>query len=265
MYTAQKLSVSIGNQPILTDVNFSVKARTLTGIVGPNGSGKSTLLRALSGALPYTGSLLLDGNEIRSWNRKALARRVAVLQQQTSVYFDFTVVDFVLLGRLPHKGWLERDHASDRQIVDEVLENLELSSLRHRSLFSLSGGERQRVLLAQALVQQTDILILDEPTTHLDVYHQFELLSRVKSEIDLGKTVIAVFHDLSLALRFADDVLALQNGRLAALGPAHDTLTPELIRSVFRMEATLAGSDLSSSHIHYLHSVSHENIHENRG
>ncbi len=254
-YSALHLNVSLTGRRILRDLAFDVPAASFTGIVGPNGSGKTTLLRTLSGALGYEGRLLLEGREVRDWERRALARKVAVLQQQTPVLFDFRVDDYVALGRLPHKSWLERDDAEDRRRVEAVLEELELAEMAGRTLPTLSGGERQRVFLARALVQETDALLLDEPTMHLDVYHQFELLTRIRRLTERGKTIVAVFHDLSLALRFTDQVLVLHEGRLVAGGPAHETLHAGMIRDVFRMEATLAGPAGAPTHVHYLNST----------
>ena len=251
MFSSQNFSVSLQGHPILHDLTFNVQEGTLTGIVGPNGSGKTTLLRALSGATDYGGQLSFRGKELKEYNRKTLAQHIAFLQQGGSVLFDFSVIDFVLLGRLPHKGWLEQDDANDRRRAMAALTEMEVEELADRTLPSLSGGEQQRVFLAQAMVQDTDVLLLDEPTTHLDVYHQFELLSKLRQTTKSGKTAIAVFHDLSLALRFADEVVVLNNGRLAATGPIRQTLTSDLIRDVFRMESTLVGPANAPTHVHF--------------
>jgi iron complex transport system ATP-binding protein len=193
-----------------------------------------------------------------------LALHLAVLQQAPSISFDFTVAEFVLLGRMPHKKWLERDSPDDRTQMRQILVDLELIDLAERTLPSLSGGERQRVYLAQALAQDTHVLFLDEPTSHLDVFYQFDLLKRLRRLVDDGKTVVAVFHDLELAARFSDQVLVLQEGALTASGPPDAALTSDLIRRVFRMEARLIQSENAPPHFHYLDTIRNEDLHTDR-
>ncbi len=249
---ADRLNVSLDGKAILRDLGFTVEAGTWVGLLGPNGSGKTTLLRTIGGLLPYAGTLRLFGREVRTWKPRELARRLAFVRQATPLSFDFTVEELVLLGRAPHKGWLDLDTRADRERVRAALERVDLAGFESRSILSLSGGERQRVLLAQALVQEAEILLLDEPTVHLDVHHQFEFVDHVHGLVEAGRTVIAVFHDLELAARFADQVLVLDRGRLAAAGPPREVLTEDLLASVFRMKARLESADGDSVHIHYL-------------
>ena len=236
---AESLSVSIGESLILDQLTFEIQPGTLTGIIGPNGSGKTTLLRTISGILDYRGKLVFLDQAINAWDSKALARHLSVLPQSQTISFDFNVWDYVLMGRLPHKGWLEADSSEDRLMVEQVLQELDLAGMEKRTIPSLSGGERQRVLLAQALVQDTAMLLLDEPTSHLDIYHQFDLLKRIRTLANEGKTVLVVFHDLAMAARFTDSLLVIHNGRLFAQGNTEEVLTSDLIKQVFRMSATL--------------------------
>ena len=237
---ASGLRVAIGGMPILEDISFSVEPGTWTGLLGPNGSGKTTLLRAISGLLEFEGSLSLDGRPVATWTRRALAQRLAFVRQSHAIAFDFRVLDLVLLGRAPHKSLLSVYNHEDEQHALDALHRVDLDGLAERSFHSLSGGEQQRVFLAQALVQKADILILDEPTTYLDVHHQYEFLGHVLTLVDAGKTVIGAFHDLELAARFSDNLLVLDRGRLAAQGSPEKVLTRDLLAQVFRMEADVA-------------------------
>ena len=193
--------------------------------------------------LDFEGKLTFDGVSIADWDKKELAQQLAVLPQNPVVAFDFKVRDYVMMGRMPHKGWLENENAKDHKVVEEVLVALDLLGLADRTLPSLSGGERQRVLLAQALAQDTALLLLDEPTSHLDIYHQFDLLKRIRRLVDAGKTILVVFHDLSLAARFTDALLVLKEGRLVRRGKTSEILDAALIKDVFRMTATLPSDD----------------------
>ncbi len=239
LITSHQLRVALDGTPILHDLTFAVEPGTWVGLLGPNGSGKTTLLRAVGGLLPYAGALTLAGRPVQAWKPQEMARQVAFVRQSTPLSFDFTVEELVLLGRSPHKGWLERHTRTDRAEVRQALARVDLDGFARRSVLSLSGGERQRVFLAQALVQQADLLLLDEPTTHLDVHYQFEFLNVVRELVQAGRTVVAVFHDIEQAARYADHLLVLDRGRLAADGPPREVLTEALLASVFRMQAHL--------------------------
>ena len=225
---------------------------TQVGLIGPNGSGKTTLLRTIGGLLPYTGSLAFQGRQVRDWKPRPLARRLAFVRQSTPISFDFTVREIVLLGRSPHKSFLERDTGTDHSMVERALERVDLAGFADRSIHSLSGGERRRAFLAQALVQEADLLMLDEPTTHLDVHHQFRFLHLVRELVAAGRTTIVVFHDIELAARFSDILLVLRRGRLAASGKPSDILTPNLMAAVFRMRCSVAATS-QISYIEPLH------------
>lgn len=239
LLTADTLRVALDDQPILRGLSFGIEAGAWIGLLGPNGSGKTTLLRAVSGVLPYEGQLRLDGEEVHGSPPRALARRMAFVRQSPSLAFDFSVEELVLLGRAPHKRWLQSYTPSDRRRVREALVAVDLGGFAGRSVLSLSGGEMQRVFLAQALVQEADLLLLDEPTAHLDVHYQYAFMDRVQALVEDGRTVFAVFHDLELAARYADRLMVLDDGRLAAEGRPDEVLTPALLASVFRMEAAV--------------------------
>lgn len=236
---AHDLRVALEDTPILHGLSFRVEAGSWIGLLGPNGSGKTTLLRALSGALAYDGTLQLLGREVQRWKPRALARRLAFVRQSPLLTFELTVEELVRLGRSPHKGWLEGYGAGDRARVRRALAEVDLEGFAERSVLSLSGGELQRTFLAQALVQEAELLLLDEPTAHLDVHYQFEFMDRVRELVRGGRTALAVFHDLELAARYADEVMVLHRGRLAAAGPPAEVLTPTLVASVFRMRASV--------------------------
>ncbi len=251
VFAADALRVALDGRPVLHDLSFVVEEGQWVALVGPNGSGKTTLLRTLGGLLPHAGTLTLDGRPVRAWTPRDLARRLAFVRQSPALGFDFTVEEFVLLGRAPHRGWLEGFASADRAQARAALAALDLSDFAGRSLATLSGGEQQRVQLAQALAQEAGVLLLDEPTAHLDVHHQFEGMDRVAALVP-RRTVIAAFHDLGFAARYADRLVVLEAGRLVADGPPHAVLTPALIRGVFRMDADVLEVPNGALEIRYL-------------
>lgn len=254
--------MTLDGHQILKDVSFDVSAGDWIGLLGPNGSGKTTLLRALGGHLPFEGRIELMGRPLDDWGIQERARCLAFVRQAPSLTFDFTVEDLVLLGRAPHRGWLDSYQRSDRERVREALSQVDLEGFSSRSVLSLSGGEMQRVFLAQALVQEADLLLLDEPTAHLDVHYQFSFMERVEAQVTEGRTVLAVFHDLELAARYADRLLVLDEGELWAQGPPASVLTADCIAEVFGMRARIEHPPNGAFRIDYLGPVSH--THESR-
>jgi iron complex transport system ATP-binding protein len=225
------LSVDIGSRRIVDDVDISVPDGHFVGLLGPNGSGKSTLLKAVYRVRrPASGRVLLDGSDLLAMPPKVAARRVAVVAQETTVEFDFTVFEMVMIGRTPHKKAFERDDENDRAIALQAIERVGCSHLVARSFNTLSGGEKQRVLIARALTQGADHLILDEPTNHLDVRYQIEVLELVAG---LNVTVLAALHDLSLAALFCDTVYLLTDGHIIAGGPPGTVITAETVRHAY--------------------------------
>jgi iron complex transport system ATP-binding protein len=250
---ARSCSVALGGAPVVREVGFAVEPGQCVGLLGPNGSGKTTLLRAIGGALPYDGRLALEGREVRDWPKRPLARRVAFVRQAPALSFDLRVADLVALGRAPHKRLLDGRTDADRERVEEALAAVEMEELADRSARALSGGERGRAFLAQALVQEAGLLLLDEPTAHLDIRHQHAFFERVRRLTRTeGRAALLAAHDLERAARYADHLLVLRpDGRLAAAGPPGEVLTPALIAEVFRMDAQVERSPEGPLRIRY--------------
>lgn len=236
-FAARNLAFAYG----LHEATFDLPRNGLITIAGPNGAGKSTLLGILAGLrAPYRGSCTYDGREIRQWPRRDFARKVAFLPQSVRLEFPFTAEEVVLMGRTPYaRGWFQT--AEDRAAADEAMAITDVLAFRGRDFRSLSGGEQQRVVLASALTQRPEALLLDEPATHLDLRHQLSLY-RLLGELARTLLVVAVTHDLNLALQFSHRVLVLENGRIAGDGPPRDVLSPELIARVFGVRAAVHGS-----------------------
>jgi iron complex transport system ATP-binding protein len=230
------------SRPVLRGVDLDLAAGDLVALLGANGSGKTTLLRLLSGALaPDAGEVRFDGRSVGEWPRDALARRVAVLPQQLDLPDGFRAEELVAMGRAPHARSLFGTTVEDERAVERALVDAGALDLAGRYPHELSGGERQRVLVAMALAQEPELLLLDEPTLHLDLAHQVALLSSIRRlQAQRGLTVVAVLHDLNLAAAFAPRVVVLHDGRVAADGTVADTLTPVLIERVFGVRMELA-------------------------
>ncbi len=224
-----------GAQAALAGVTFSVATGSFLGIIGPNAAGKSTLLRTLAATLrPQRGVVLLRGRDVGSFPRRDLARTLSVVPQETSTTFPYSALEVVLMGRYPHLGRFRPEGRRDLAAAHAAMETAGCWHLRDRSFVTLSGGERQRVVLARALAQEPEILILDEPTAHLDIGSQIDLLDAIK-ELNVRRklTVVAVFHDLNLASQYSDELLLLHEGKVFAFGPPGEVLTPDNIRSVY--------------------------------
>jgi iron complex transport system ATP-binding protein len=227
----QDLSVDIGGRRIASDIGFTVPDGSFAGLLGPNGSGKSTILKAIYRVhRPASGRVLLDGTDLLSLRPREAAQRIAVVAQEFTLEFDFTVLEMVMVGRTPHKKAFDRDDEADRAIVDSAIERVGCADLAHRGFNTLSGGEKQRVLIAQAIAQGADHLILDEPTNHLDIRYQMEVLELVSA---LGITVLAAIHDLSLAALFCDTVHLIAGGRIIAGGPPAAVITAEMVQHAY--------------------------------
>jgi iron complex transport system ATP-binding protein len=239
LLSVKDLSVRLGGRSILQGVSVDADRGEWIGVIGPNGSGKTTLLKAISGFLEHTGSVKIDGQDVKSWNRRELAKIVAFVRQSHGLTFEFDVRDLVMMGKTPHKGWLEPTTSEDLREVQSALDHVGLSDFGNRSVLSLSGGELQRVFLAQALVQDADLLLLDEPTSHLDVFHQYDLLEQVSRMVHSGRSAIAVFHDLGQAARYCHKLIVLHEGKQLAFASPEDVLDSDLIRRVFKMDAAI--------------------------
>ena len=226
----EHVSVSLGGKAVVDDVSFVVDDREWLALIGPNGAGKTTLLRALAGLVPYTGTIRVFGEDTRGLSRRELARTLALVPQVPLMPPTVIVSHYVLLGRTPHLSYFAHEGRGDREAVARALGQLDLDSLGHRRLGSLSGGERQRATLARALAQASPVMLLDEPTTSLDVGRQQQVLEIIDElRVDRALTVLSTMHDLTLAGQYADRLVLLNEGRVVADGGPDDVLTGALI------------------------------------
>jgi iron complex transport system ATP-binding protein len=237
MFEIKSLTVTYNGHEILKDISLTIAPGEIFALVGPNGAGKSTLIKTISGVLtPKSGSIHIDNVDIATLSSIQRARHLAVVPQARELPRAYTVFDTVLLGRTPYLGWLGQAGEKDHALIQLALDRTQTSSLATRRINQLSGGEQQRVLLARALAQDTPIMLLDEPTTHLDLEHQTNLLNLVcqlATEQDL--TVLMVLHDLNLAALYADQVAVLVAGRIQAQGTPEEVLTPQTLTSVYNV------------------------------
>ncbi len=235
---------------VVHDLDLLVPSGEFTVVIGPNACGKSTTLKALARLLsPRQGSVLLDGVSISSQRTVDVARRIALLPQGAIVPEGITVVDLVCRGRFAHQRFLRRWSQADTEAVDQAMSRAGVISLAARAVDELSGGQRQRVWLAAALAQETPVLLLDEPTTYLDVSHQIEVLGLCRSLQAEGRTVVAVLHDLGHAARYATHLVAMRDGTVIAEGPPSEVLTEDLIARVFDLEARILTDPVDGSPI----------------
>lgn len=236
---AEGLRLAYDDRVIVEDLSFAAPDGAITVIVGPNACGKSTLLRALARLLaPRSGVVLLDGEEIRRLPTRVVAQRLGILPQQPVAPEGLTVADLVGRGRHPHQRWFRQWSADDEAAVAAALARTGCSALADRSVDELSGGQRQRAWIAMTIAQGTDLLLLDEPTTFLDLTHQVEVLDLlVELNRDEGRTVVCVLHDLNLACRYADHLVAMKDGRIVAQGPPQEVMTEATVAEVFDLDA----------------------------
>ncbi|MET8507769.1 ABC transporter ATP-binding protein [Streptomyces sp. NPDC004787] len=235
------LRLGYGDRVVAEDLDLAIPAGKVTALVGPNACGKSTALRALARLLkPSGGAVHLDGEDIAGMSSRDFALRLALLPQTPSAPDGITVRDLVARGRTPHQRWWRQWSSSDEAAVDAALAATGAADLATRSLDELSGGQRQRVWIAMALAQDTPVLLLDEPTTYLDLAHQVDVLELV-AELNRGdgRTVVMVLHELNLACRYADHLVAMRDGRVVAAGSPSDIVTPELVQDVFGLRAAV--------------------------
>ncbi len=229
---AQNLSARLGESQVVRDVTMSIAAGSWLSIVGPNGAGKSTLLKALAGVMAYQGRVCLLGQDLQTLPRRFSARKMSWLGQNETAGIDLRVHDVVMLGRLPHQGWLSAPDDADHAAVERALKATQAWEWRERSLGQLSGGERQRVLLARALAVEADVLLMDEPLANLDPPHQADWLRLVRDLATQGKTVVSVLHEISFALR-ADQILIMAEGEIRHLGDSSAAQTHRALETVF--------------------------------
>lgn len=227
-------TIGYDRRTIAEGLSLEIPDGSFTAIIGPNGCGKSTLLRALARVLtPSSGRVLLDGRAITQIGAKEVARRMGLLPQSSLAPDGIRVADLVARGRAPHQGLFQQWRTSDEEAVRTALEATRLTELSGRLVDELSGGQRQRVWVAMLLAQQTGVLLLDEPTTFLDIAHQYELLELLRTLHEEGRTVVAVLHDLDQAARYADHLVVMRDGAVVASGPPGEVVTAEMVHEVF--------------------------------
>ncbi|MFD7293058.1 ABC transporter ATP-binding protein [Streptomyces sp. NPDC059897] len=247
--TAESLTLAYEDRTVVDGLDLQVPDGKVTVIVGPNACGKSTLLRALGRLLkPRAGTVLLDGTELARTPGRDIARAIGVLPQSPTPPDGITVADLVARGRQPHQKWWQQWSEADERAVTQALEHTNTTALAERPVDELSGGQRQRVWIAMALAQETELLLLDEPTTYLDIAHQVEVLDLVRRlNHERGRTVVAVLHDLNQAARYADHLVAMKDGRIVAEGPPAEVITADLVHTVFGLHSVVVPDPVTGS------------------
>lgn len=237
--SVHQVSLAYDAQPVVTDLDLSVSPGEITVIVGANGCGKSTLLRGMARLLkPVSGQVLLDGEAVHTLPARRVAQVLGVLPQSPVAPESITVADLVARGRYPHQHWFRQWSAADESAVARALTRTDTLHLADREVDSLSGGQRQRVWIAMVLAQDTGVLLLDEPTTFLDVSHQLDVLDLLRAlNTERGTTIVMVLHDLNLAARYADHLVVMQHGRVLATGTPAEVVTPAVVQEAFTLTA----------------------------
>ena len=242
MMDINDLRFTYNKKPVLDGVTFNIKQGEILGILGMNGCGKTTLLKNLNKNLePEAGTILLEDEDMEKMTKRAIAQKVAVVPQGNEIKFAFTVEDIVSMGRIPFLSTFSGESSEDVRLIDEAIEMAGLQDYRTRYINTMSGGERQRVIIARALAQTPEIILMDEPTLHLDINMQFEVLDLIyKLSREKGLTVVIVSHDLPLVARYCDRIIMLKDKKIFASGVPEDILTSENIREVFKVDGELS-------------------------
>jgi iron complex transport system ATP-binding protein len=235
-----------GSLPVLAGIDLAIPAGGIVALIGPNGCGKSTLLRTLSRLLkPRQGTVLLDGSDIARLRTKDVAKRMGLLPQAPIAPDGLTVADLVARGRHPHQSWVRQWSSDDADVVAKALEMTGVADLAHRPVDSLSGGQRQRVWISMTLAQGTDLLLLDEPTTYLDLAHAIDVIDLVDDLHEGGCTIVMVLHDLNLAVRYSDNLIVMKAGSTVAQGHPSDVITSDLLLDTFGLQAKVIDDPVS--------------------
>ena len=246
--SAEGLRYQVDAQTLLEGVDLKAEQGKLVGLIGPNGAGKTTLLRAIAGILSYSeGVVLLEGSDLKNATPRDIARTLALVPQIAPYTQGFTALELVLMGRYPHMGRLQIEGKQDNLIARKAMRLTETEQFSERTLDTLSGGERQRIFVSRALAQQPRILLLDEPTSNLDILHQLKVIGLVRRLVDDGLTAIAAIHDLQMAARYCDRLVLMKDGRVLAQGAPEAVLTPDTIASSFGVEAAVYRDPVSGA------------------
>ena len=241
MLKVKDLCFSYRERPVLKDVDLEVRKGEVVGILGPNGCGKTTLLKLLNRNLrPESGRVWMEDKDLEEVSKKEIARHIAVVPQGNEIRFAFTVRDIVMMGRMPFLQQFQGESSEDARIVEEAMRKTNISEFADRYINTMSGGERQRVIIARAIAQKPEIILLDEPTLHLDINHQFEVLDLVKRlSKEEGLTVVIVSHDLPMVMRYCDRIVLIHDHKVFADGTPDEILTRENMKTVFNIDAVL--------------------------
>lgn len=237
----KNLSWSYGDEMVLKNIDLTVERGKFYSIIGPNGSGKTTLFKLISNALESkVGSIYLNDRDLKKYSNRELARLVSTVPQNTAVEFDFSVQDIVMMGRAPYLRRFQSESENDLKIVEKAMEMVDIVCLREKQINGISGGERQRAIIARAIAQSTEIMLLDEPISHIDLRYQIELLDTVKRlNREKGITVVAILHDLNLAAEYSDKLFLINKGEIVAKGKPEEVLTESNIEEVYGLKVNL--------------------------
>lgn len=241
LISIENLSYTIGRNTILSDISLNIKKGDFISIIGPNGAGKTTFIKLITNLLkPSSGNIFIDGLNIKNYKNKDLAKKLSYIPQTINIYYDFTVEEIVLMGRLPYLSFFEDYSNDDYKCIDSAMKSLDILHLKHRSISTLSGGELQRVFLARALAQNAKILVLDEAMSELDIGHQISIIDYLKKlQQDNNLTIISVMHDINIAFQFFDTSIVLQKGVLRAMGNNSEIITEKLLKDVFDINTVI--------------------------
>ena len=244
----KNISYSVGENKILKDISFRCQSGEIIGIIGPNGSGKTTLLKTINRINPITnGDILLNGKSIKEYDEKELARDISFMNQNTNIEFDFPCIDIVVLGRYPYLERFQEYSKKDIELAEKYMKLTNTYKFRDKSILQLSGGERQRVLFTKILTQESQVILLDEPTASLDMRYEEDLLKEVSKEKDKGKIIILVIHNLQTAIKYCSRLVLLSNGNIIKDGAVKEVITEENLNNVFGIKTKVYYNEISKS------------------
>ena len=248
MISAKNLKVGYEEKIIIDDLSITINKGEVVSIIGPNGCGKSTLLKTLSRMIkPISGNVYIEDKDIKTMKNKKIAQKICLLSQHNNAPMDLTVEELVYFGRIPHKKWYETKNSEDKEIVDWAIENTGLTKYKNTPIGALSGGERQRAYIAQALCQKPDVLLLDEPTTYLDISYQLEVMELVRNINEkFNITIVMVLHELNQASKYSDRLIIMKKGSIVCDGCPNEIVNKEVIKDVYNIECDIDKDPISN-------------------